>query len=834
MKEAKDSTLQMLLFLFAHERFGQSSSSTCNGKDLEDLDCGKVVKYLLMVLVVAAKKATTRRWLQKDPPNAPAESSKTTMDPPNNVEVKEVNADSITLTWVNASSQQCKILMVEYKTKVETEWTESDPVKRNQETVTLSGLELDTAYEIRVTAMSKQGSSVSSDVVTAKTTISPPTEVKVENVKAYSVCRDVVTVQTNTGPPTNVKVIEKTATSLTLNWLNPEKCEGVEQYLIEYKEEHSSRWQKQDTKKEVYKSTLKNLKLNTSYSIRMRTDAKSGMSDYGDILLATTREGPQDKKRFTMLPSGNTPVTLPPVYGLNLQKATTVQFNKMEFGKPKPLGNPPNRTIMFVGATGSGKTTLINGIINYILGVDWKDNWRFKLIDEETDKSQAHSQTSEVTAYQISPTDEFQVPYSLTIIDTPGFGDTRGIKQDKEITDRIRQFFTNKDGIDEIDAVCFVVQAALARLTHTQRYIFEAILSVFGKNIADNIITLVTFADGKSPPVLEAIKDVNMPCATEKDGTPVHFKFNNSVLFVDNTRGHGDEGDFDFMFWKMGKASMKKLFCHLDTMQTQSLTLTKQVLQERKQLETTVEGVQPLIRKGLSTMEEIRTMHAALDRHKNTIEANKDFEYEVEVEKFDTIEIPLGHFITYCHSCNYTCHYPCYIPKDENKNNCPAMRNGCCTVCPGKCVWSVHNRTTHRWETKRVKEKKTYQEFKRKFERAFGEKMRIEQSIAKLEKEYHQVQGKIVKLIETVTKCLIRLREIALRPDPLGTPDYIDLLIESQKQEAKPGFHQRIQELLELREGADLVQKVAENIALGTEASGKAPLACEKDSSLLL
>lgn len=37
--------------------------------DLEDLDCGKVVKYLLRVLLVAAKKAITRRWLQKDPPS---------------------------------------------------------------------------------------------------------------------------------------------------------------------------------------------------------------------------------------------------------------------------------------------------------------------------------------------------------------------------------------------------------------------------------------------------------------------------------------------------------------------------------------------------------------------------------------------------------------------------------------------------------------------------------------------------------------------------------------------------------------------------------------------
>ncbi|XP_063049606.1 uncharacterized protein LOC134444063 [Engraulis encrasicolus] len=697
---------------------------------------------------------------------------------------------------------------VEFRMK--SEWI-SHPVQKNEKTVTLSGLKPDTEYEIRVTAVGKLGYSISSDAITVKTTISPPTEAKVENVKAYS---------TNIGPPTNVKVIEKKANSITLSWLNPENCEGVEQYLIEYKEEHSSRWQKQDTKKEMYKSTLKNLKLNTSYSIRMRTDAKSGMSDYGDILLATTREGPQDKKRFTMLPSGNPPVTLP-VYGLNLQKATTVQFRKMEFGKPKPLGNPPNKTIMFVGATGSGKTTLINGIINYVLGVDWDNDWRFKLIDEDTQKTQAHSQTSAVTAYQIYHTDEFQVPYSLTIIDTPGFGDTRGIKHDKEITDQIKQFFTNKDGIDAIDAVCFVVQAALARLTHTQRYIFDAILSVFGKDIASNIITLVTFADAKTPPVLAAIKEADIPCAKQKDGTLIYFKFNNSALFANNIKENKDgkdssdedkEEDFDYMFWKMGKSSLKKFFTHLKTMTTQSLSLTKEVLQERDRLEATVEGLQPLIQKGLSKMEEIRTTEAALDKHKNQVEENRDFEYEVEVEKPQKIDIPRGEYITNCLQCTFTCHRHCRIPKDEDKRGCVAIgSNGYCTVCPGKCIWNIHHNMEYRFETQRVKEKRTYQNLKTKFEEALGEQMTTEKMMSQLNLEYELVQEEVVEMMNTVNACLTRLKDIALRPDPLSTTEYIDLMIQSEKQECRPGYNERIQELTVVRQKAVVVQKMAKS-----------------------
>ncbi|XP_063049359.1 uncharacterized protein LOC134443526 [Engraulis encrasicolus] len=712
------------------------------------------------------------------------------MDPPTNVEVTDAKADSITLTWVNPAEQQRQFLIIEYRMRQETEWTQGDPVKKTQETVTLSGLKPDTEYEIRATAVGKLGYA-SSDAVTA------------------------VTAKAVISPPTNVKVTQVKANSITLTWSIPEKCGGLKQYIIEYKEDdNSSDWQREETKTEMYTFTLRKLKPNTTYSIRICSDAGKGVSLPGEEIMNKTEKGPSDTNSFTPL-SGT-----PPIYLLNMKRAES-EINKMFFGEESSR-NPSNKTIMVVGATGSGKTTLINGMVNYILGVDWEDNWRFKLVDEDFNKSQAHSQTSEVTAYQIQRTDEFrsEIPYSLTIIDTPGFGDTRGIKQDREITERIRQFFTNKDGIDAIDAVCFVVQAALARLTHTQRYIFEAILSVFGKNIASNIITLVTFADGKSPPVLEAIKEAKIPCATQKDGTPVHFKFNNSVLFANNTAGSDDE-DFDYMFWKMGKASMNKFFTHLGMMETQSLMLTKQVLEERKQLEATVQGVQPLIRQGLATMEEIRSTQAILEENKAQIQANKNFQWSQPVPTPVRINIPSGTFITNCHGCNFTCHYPCQIPNDADKSRCGAMSNGKCTVCPGGCVWCLHHNMTYRWDTITVTQTTTFYDLKSKYEEAMGEKMNQEQIMVKLEEEYNQVQAKVLEMMETLTKCLKRLKAIALRSDPLSTPDYIDLMIESEKQQAKPGWQQRIKELQEVREGALLVQKAAEKIVLTGEEQSK-------------
>ncbi|KAF4114012.1 hypothetical protein G5714_004235 [Onychostoma macrolepis] len=469
-----------------------------------------------------------------------------------------------------------------------------------------------------------------------------------------------------------------------------------------------------------------------------------------------------------------------------------------------------NKTIMMIGATGAGKTTLINSMINYILGVQWINDFRFLLIDEGKQKSQAESQTSEITAYQINHMNGFRVPYSLTIVDTPGFGDTRGISHDQKITKQIQEFFSARGGIDCIDAVCFVVQASLARLTHTQKYIFDSILSIFGKDIAENILMMVTFADGKTPPVLEAIKVAEVSCSTNESGEPLHFKFNNSAVFASNNKSAEDEeSDFDEMFWKLGFSSMRKFFTSLNMMNTQSLSLTQEVLKERQQLEVHVQGLQPQINAGLTKLDEIKKTRAALQQHKAEMDANKDFEYELEVTVPKQIEIKTGYYLTNCQKCHFTCHDTCIYADDRDKHKCIAMEHGVCTICPGKCAWNVHFNQKYKWDYVTEKRKETYQDLKKRFEEAHGQVMSKEKIFEELEKEFQVVQDIVAKLIKGSQKSLERLQEIALKPNPLSTPDYIDLMIESEKQEAKPGFQDRIQSLMEVRKKAEIISKVS-------------------------
>ncbi|CAL8366394.1 unnamed protein product [Boreogadus saida] len=435
-----------------------------------------------------------------------------------------------------------------------------------------------------------------------------------------------------------------------------------------------------------------------------------------------------------------------------------------------------NRTIMVLGATGGGKSTMVNRMINYILGVTWDDTFRFKLVDEGTAKSQAHSQTSNVTVYKLNHREGFQIDCSLTIVDTPGFGDTRGIERDGLIMSQLENLFSAKSGISEIDAICFVAQASLARLTTTQKYIFDSVLRIFGKDVAENIQILVTFADNTTPLVLGAINEFGVPCPKTKNGLPIHFKFNNSDKIIPGANNEDesnedaeddDDDDDDKKRWNMGTKNMKKFFSALNGIKTKSLTLTKEVLRQRAQLEISIENIQMKVKMALTKLGEIKQESQTLQEHESAIADNKEFEYEV---------------FTW---------------------------GGYCNQCAGKCYVKEHDLKPFYWGFETVKEKRTYEDLKKKYETASKKAMTVGDIIKQMEMEYDLLEDEVVKLMERSAQCLNTLKEIALRPDPISTPEYIDLLIEGEKSEAKPGFMERINKLMDLKKKAITTGEVA-------------------------
>ena len=56
--------------------------------------------------------------------------------------------------------------------------------------------------------------------------------------------------------------------------------------------------------------------------------------------------------------------------------------------------------------------------------------------------------------------------------------------------------------MDSINSIFFIARESIIRLTVRQKYIFSSIVSLFGNNIADNFVPMLTFCDGNKPQIL--------------------------------------------------------------------------------------------------------------------------------------------------------------------------------------------------------------------------------------------------------------------------------------------------------------------------------------------
>ncbi|KAM3610164.1 uncharacterized protein V6R79_026312 [Siganus canaliculatus] len=509
-------------------------------------------------------------------------------------------------------------------------------------------------------------------------------------------------------------------------------------------------------------------------------------SKYADIISASD------------LLSSGTPV----VYQLKPKIKNIGTLSRITIGEKTP--GRTNKTILLVGETGSGKSTMINALVNYAMGVKWEDEIWFEIV-KEGQRIQAYSQTSDVVVYEIFGFEGEAVNFSLTIIDTPGYGDMRGKTHDAKVRQRLLDLFRSRDGVHEVDAVGLVLKATQNRPTVRLKYIFDSVMSLFGKDIEKNIVAIMTHSDGLPPEnAMKALLTAKIKCAKNEKNMPVNFLFNN------HQRDPRDEDTETALenAWRLTTKGMQRFSKFLEEIQPQKLKTTIEVLNSRIQLTAAIHNLQERIKSADETQRAIRQTQSELERNRDSLERNKNFTVEV-LEEYTDLE-PYGNGwdflhvrfdgVTRCQRCEQNCHYPgCATAR--NASLCEVLADGRCTRCPGRCSVSDHIKDTQKYVNKTRKVKKTLQEIQDScldrskvvdssgLTQAEQKKKNLEEQVfnlssvlADLEKKVETLEADKTKWIEEAYQHVLKLEETPLTMKTTSTQVDLGVLIETMKE----------------------------------------------------
>ena len=586
--------------------------------------------------------------------------------------------------------------------------------------------------------------------------------------------------------PPNVKSV--TDSTAEIEWI-PASAGGKFSYRVQFWSNiPGSSMQKTDVGDATH-CLLEQLLPETTYSVKIVIVLEDGQekSSPSEIIQFTTSKAKKIRFCETMLTSckkiGNWNDL--DIYALPVTKSTQPGdvVDRFVFGAANPDGKKKQKTILLLGAAGSGKTTLINSIANFIFKVEWADPFRFQLVEDKLpdDTHQIHTKTSKIAIYDIHHVDGFNIPFSLTIVDTPGYKVKNYQNNDEEIAQMIRQLIQDQNGIKELDFISYVLNSYPSYSMTKELPIFDAVLSMFGKDVKDNINLILTFADGHVPNEFAGFKNRLSKKNISKKQLDYH-SFNNLNIFCSKQCSRS------FDFWNMTTQNFAKFFNDLARKRTTLLSKTRQLWEEKIHLEEMEDSLSKLINVGLSKKDAIEESNAVVSECLLQIEAYKK---KPVMDSLVNVDLPQGQLAKNCRLCFVTCQI------SNTGSFASLVTTPFCDVCPGKCELDRHSNNPYRIAS--VK-----QEAILKLEADIQKTQTAKDLLSVLQKELEDNEKDIIQLVDIFGDRIERLEDISLCPKPFISEEFIDMIIKNLEQ--RKGFQEKIEKLRKFRKDSPFVR----------------------------
>ena len=436
------------------------------------------------------------------------------------------------------------------------------------------------------------------------------------------------------------------------------------------------------------------------------------------------------------------------------ERAKEVAKGAYKAAKEAVTGKPhASYKMLLIGETGSGKTSFLNLICNcgmiQALHVGFGDVDAFSQLRqfnavelENAVSNQMESKTSGAKLYNVE-----LCGIKMGVVDTPGFGDSRGIEEDKRNVAKIIDALKEED---YLNCVCLIINGRQSRMSATLRYVLTEITAILPKEIVSNVIVVFT---------------------NTADGLDLNFDLNALETFfgkeIENSRMFCIENPYcrlDKAKKQTGKLPAEKIVRSLQ----KSFDETNEVL---KEMSTTVKDFHQVHTARFTTLYEkkqeieakVLSLLVAYDNqqdiekklaqaeaeavsalHKRQL--NKDFHSTQHMERWKVVATDRHYTLCGAAHCHSNCHAPCWLPKSFDKEyfkNCAAMGgSNTCKVCGHS--YHLHYHAETRYEKEEYTEELVDYKMKKKFEEAktmeeratiFKQKLKLKRQASQQERQ---------------------------------------------------------------------------------------------------